>query len=159
MHELVRPTCDKIKSAYCLRCCYPLASLAIKFVLNLIMNHSRDARMTNSCGRLESREIVVLLFFTFSYNKRQSSLSFVHSTWNEMKWTDPNKSTRNLRKCPSHVSPTYFRGPIYKVFLRQSYDYLTIMPKLRSTYDGRLFCKTSYEARKAFLRYDSLAKL
>ena len=80
MHELVRPTCDKIDSAYCLRCCYPLASLAIKFVLNLIMNHSRDARMTNSCGRLESREIVVLLFFTFSYNKRQSSLSFVHST-------------------------------------------------------------------------------
>jgi len=80
MHELVRPTCDKINSAYCLRCCYPLASLAIKFVLNLIMNHSRDARMTNSCGWLESREIVVLLFFTFSYNKRQSSLSFVHST-------------------------------------------------------------------------------
>jgi len=27
--------------------------------------------------------------------------------------------------------------------LRQSYDYLTIMPKLRSTYDGRLIYKTS----------------
>ena len=43
--------------------------------------------------------------------------------------------------------------------LRQSYDYLTIMPKLRSTYDGRLIYKTSYEGRKAFLRHDSLAKL
>jgi len=34
------------------------------------------------------------------------------------------------------------------------------MPKLRSTYDGRLIYKTSYEERKTFLRYepyDSLA--
>jgi len=45
-------------------------------------------------------------------------------------------------------------GPIYKI----SYDYLTIMPKLRSTYDGRLIHKTSYEGRKAFLGYSSLAK-
>jgi len=45
-------------------------------------------------------------------------------------------------------------GPIYKI----SYDNLTIMPKLRSTYDGRLIYKTSYEGRKAFLGYDSLAK-
>jgi len=28
--------------------------------------------------------------------------------------------------------------------LRQSYDYLTITPKLRSTYDGRLIYKTSH---------------
>jgi len=28
---------------------------------------------------------------------------------------------------------------------------LAIMPKLRSTYDGRLIYKTSYEKRKAFL--------
>ena len=33
------------------------------------------------------------------------------------------------------------------------------MPQLRSTYDGRLLDKTSYEGRKAFLRYDSLAEL
>ena len=32
-------------------------------------------------------------------------------------------------------------GPIYKI----SYDNLTIMPKLRSTYDGRLIYKTSCE--------------
>jgi len=50
-------------------------------------------------------------------------------------------------------------GPDLQNILRQSYDYLTIMPKLRSTYDERLFYKTSYEGRKAFLRYDSLAKL
>ena len=42
--------------------------------------------------------------------------------------------------------------------LRQSYDYLTIMPELRSTYDRRLIHKTSYEGRKAFLGYNSLAK-
>ena len=49
--------------------------------------------------------------------------------------------------------------PDLQNILRQSYDYLTIMPKLRSTYDGRLIYETSYEGRKAFLRYDSLAKL
>ena len=37
--------------------------------------------------------------------------------------------------------------------LRQSYEYLTIMPmpKLRLTYDGRLIYNTSYEWHKAFL--------
>ena len=43
--------------------------------------------------------------------------------------------------------------------LRQSYDYLTTIPKLRLTYDGRLIYKTSCEECKIFLRYDSLAKL
>jgi len=42
---------------------------------------------------------------------------------------------------------------------RQSYDYLTTMPKLQSTYDGRRIYETSYEGRKAILGYDSLAKL
>ena len=51
------------------------------------------------------------------------------------------------------------QGPNLQNIVRQSYDNLTIMPKLRSTYDGRLIYKTSYEGRKAFLRYDSLAKL
>jgi len=50
-------------------------------------------------------------------------------------------------------------GPDLQNILRHSYDYLTIMPTLRSTYDGRLIYKTSYEGRKAFLWYDSLAKL
>jgi len=34
----------------------------------------------------------------------------------------------------------------------QSYDYLTTMPKLRSTYDGRLIDKMSYDYRKIDLR-------
>jgi len=51
------------------------------------------------------------------------------------------------------------QGPDLQNILRQSYDYLTIMPELRSTYDGRLIYKTSYEGRKAFRRYDSLARL
>jgi len=37
---------------------------------------------------------------------------------------------------------------------RQSYDYLTLMPKLRSTDDGRLVYKTSYyEERKSSVRF------
>jgi len=47
-----------------------------------------------------------------------------------------------------------FRGPIYKI----SYDRLAIMPKLRSSHDRRLICKTVYKERKAFLTYDTLAK-
>ena len=43
-------------------------------------------------------------------------------------------------------------------FTKYFYDSLTIMPKLRSTYDRRIIHKTSYEGRKAFLRYSSLAK-
>jgi len=46
-------------------------------------------------------------------------------------------------------------GPDLQNVLRLSYDYLTIMSKLRSTYDG---CLISYKERKAFLKYDSLAK-
>jgi len=49
-------------------------------------------------------------------------------------------------------------GPDLQNILRQSYDYLTIMPKLRSTFDTRLIHKTSHEGRKAFLVYNSLAK-
>jgi len=48
--------------------------------------------------------------------------------------------------------------PDLQNILRQSYDYLTIMPKLRSTYDGRLIYKTSYNEWKAFHRYDARAK-
>ena len=52
-----------------------------------------------------------------------------------------------------------YQPPDLQHILLQSYDYLTIMPKLRSTYDKRLIYRTSYEERKAFLRYDLLAKL
>jgi len=50
-------------------------------------------------------------------------------------------------------------GPDLQNILRQSDDYLTIMPKLRSTRDGRPIDKTSCEWRKAFLGFDSLAEL
>jgi len=36
-------------------------------------------------------------------------------------------------------------GPDLQNILRQSYDYLTIMPKLRLTYNGRLIYKTLYK--------------
>jgi len=61
-----------------------------------------------------------------------------------------------------HCHPMYCRvAPETDLqnILRQSYDYLTIMSKLRSTYDGRIiFYKTFYEECKDFLRYDSIAK-
>ena len=54
----------------------------------------------------------------------------------------------------------YDQGPDFQNILQQSNDYLTIMLKLRSTYDGPVIYKTSNEGRiKAFLRCDSLAKL
>jgi len=46
-------------------------------------------------------------------------------------------------------------GLIYKI----SYDNLTIMPKLRSIYNGRLIYKTPHEESRAFHRYDLRAKL
>jgi len=52
-----------------------------------------------------------------------------------------------------------FLGPDLQNILRQPYDYLTIIPKLRSTYDGRLIYKTSHEGRKAFLRYRFTCKV
>ena len=43
-------------------------------------------------------------------------------------------------------------GPDLQNILRQSYDYLTTMPKLRSAYDGRLIYTASYNEWKAFHR-------
>ena len=42
------------------------------------------------------------------------------------------------------------QGPDLQNILRQTYDCLTIMPKLRSTYDVRLIYKTSYNEWKGF---------
>ena len=42
--------------------------------------------------------------------------------------------------------------PDLQNILRQSYNYLTIKPKLRSTYNGHLIYRTSYEGYKAVLR-------
>jgi len=72
-----------------------------------------------------------------------------------------DSSADGQRRIPESIDAvaTQIWVPIYKNILRQCYDYLTIMPKLRSTYDERVIYKTSYEGRKASLRYDSLAKL
>jgi len=79
------------------------------------------------------------------------------------------KSARNVELDPSVCerdeifntdTETEMLRPDLQNILRESYDYRTIglMPKLRSTYDGRLIFKTSYEGLKAFLRYDPFAK-
>jgi len=46
----------------------------------------------------------------------------------------------------------YTRGPILQNILRDTYDYLTIMPKLRSTHDEYLIYKMSYDYRKINLQ-------
>ena len=74
-------------------------------------------------------------------------------------------SRRRITKQPTdtdkclRLGKTVDVGPDLQNISRQSCDYLTIMPKLRSIYDGRPIYKTSYKRRNAFLRYDSLAKL
>jgi len=65
-------------------------------------------------------------------------------------WTKNNAANGPL----DGICITEIRGPIYKI----SYNNLAIIPKLRSTYNGRLIYHTSYEECKAFLRYDLLAK-
>ena len=45
-----------------------------------------------------------------------------------------------------------------KTILRLSYDSAEVTINLRSTYDGRLIYKTSYNEREAFHRQDSRAK-
>ena len=66
----------------------------------------------------------------------------------------PNISAHSQRQSSSLV---FDPEPDLQYILRQPYDFPT-PPKLRSTYDACLTYQTSYEGRKAFLRYDSLAK-
>ena len=58
--------------------------------------------------------------------------------------------------CPRSTETYQCWPPLQLDSSRHSYDYLTTMPKIRSTYDGRPIYETSYEERKAFLRHDSL---
>jgi len=72
--------------------------------------------------------------------------------------TSPNLTVSCLTKIKSTMGFSFWHlGPDLLNILRQSYC-LTIMPKFRSTYNRRLIHKTSYEWRKVFLRYNSLAK-
>jgi len=76
----------------------------------------------------------------------------------------PAKSLARVLSMPArqHTGTGIFGdqlGPDLQNILRQSYDYLTIMPKWRSTYEGRLIYKTSYEELEAFLGHDSPATL
>jgi len=73
-------------------------------------------------------------------------------------WVQQREKESTAAISDDHIHLPVLLGPDLQNTLRQSYDYLTIMPKLRSTYDGRLIYKTSYEGRKALLMYDSLAK-
>ena len=56
--------------------------------------------------------------------------------------------------CPKIVCES---GARFTKYLTTVLRLSLIMPQLRSTYDGRVIYKTSYEERKAFLRYHSLA--
>jgi len=52
----------------------------------------------------------------------------------QARWPSNFTAIRPLRM--SYTAHTADQGPNLQNILRQSYDYLTIMPKLRSTYDG-----------------------
>ena len=63
-----------------------------------------------------------------------------------------------------YLAPRWIRSackppaPLYQIS-HAKLTTLMIMPKLWLTYRGRIIYKTPYEDRRAFLRYDSLAKL
>ena len=69
------------------------------------------------------------------------------------------KSTINSTEAANLPGPSSAPSARHVLVRPQSYSYLTIISKLRSTYDERLINKTSYEGCKAFLKYDSLAEL
>jgi len=56
----------------------------------------------------------------------------------------PSSSSTVCRRLRSPPFSNIIQGPDLQNVLRQSYDYLTIMPKLRSTYDELLIYKTPY---------------
>ena len=65
----------------------------------------------------------------------------------------------NISRLDENAAKTSNAGHDAKVQnMEVTYDNLTIMPKLRLTYDRRLIHKTSYEGHKAFLAYNSLVK-
>ena len=135
---------------------------------------SATAKLMNSCRMADSP-----LTRTFSYNALYKSVfSFLRqlTTWHcrhspAAAATDISRQPgpQHQIRCSGRKRQPDIRtdgrtpdicvdpGPDLQNILRQSYDYLTIMPKLRSTYDGRLRYRTSYEERKAFLRCNSLA--
>ena len=51
------------------------------------------------------------------------------------------------------------QGPDLQNILRQSYDYLTIMPKLRSTYDRRLIQKNILRRTQGFSQVQFTCKI
>jgi len=56
-----------------------------------------------------------------------------------------NRTQRRQRKRDVVHRRRKLLGPDLQNILRQSYDFLTIMPKLRSTYDKRLIYKIYYD--------------
>ena len=77
---------------------------------------------------------------TLQYLKKLQSVTQLRTLWWRIRW---------LKQCSLEIAASVIDigvslGTDLQNILRQSYDYLTIMPKLRSTYDGRLIYKTSY---------------
>jgi len=66
-------------------------------------------------------------------------------------WTSSGRRTgRDVKVSRPGPVNSGILGPDLQNILRQCYDYLMIMPKLRSTYDWRLIYQTSYNEWKAF---------
>ena len=68
-----------------------------------------------------------------------------HGRWQLLAHARPSNGPRSgTTRVSRYQKAKTNLGPDLQNILRQSYDYLTIMPKLRSTYDRRLIYKTSY---------------
>ena len=95
------------------------------------VSSSVAAVVTSSRAALTSR-IWVLVAFNWRRMLSRSSVSW-------RRWDDWVSCTQH-RITGRHVH--IHHGPDLQTILRQSYDYLTIMPNLRSTYDRRLIYNT-----------------
>ena len=96
--------------------------LASRCVFIYLFNLTKDPKVTTfhtAIGQCLTQKEPVK--YTNKLLKRQPILNY--------------KKNYKVQYCVLHVGD---QGPDLQNILRQSYNYLTIMPKLRSTYDGRL---------------------
>ena len=81
----------------------------------------------------------------------QSGLQ-VDSTWRRTVRGVHAQRRDVIQLARGHVATAAVLQPSLQNISQRSYDYLAIMPKLRSTYDGRVIYKTSYEERNTSVR-------
>jgi len=134
----------EINAAYCVIFCRSVYGVCVLFWNCTRKSYARKER---------TPKITLMLFIptgTSCSKTSQFPLSPLDCSRYNCRLTVGYRHLANRMKTMRHNATVANPGPDLQNILRQSYDYLTIMPKLRSTYDERLIYKTSYEGRKAF---------